>query len=285
MKKSIFRKTSLERLSSPEQLDQLVRVTNPIGWVALLAILFLLVVAIVWGFLGSLPTKVMGQGILISPGGVKEIVAGVSGQVTDVYFDVGDRVQQDQVVARILQPGQTVGTPVVSPHNGRVLEIQVDEGALANPATAILTVGIETGDGSGHEAAHHHDLQLIIYVSPTAGKQLYPGMAAQISPATVQREEYGLILGRVLSVGEFPATSAGMLRTLGNEKLVQTLASGGNSIEVRIDLFPDENTPSGFQWTSPQGPPVEIQNGTPATAWITVETQSPISLILPVLGK
>lgn len=283
MKKSIFRKASLEHLSSPEQLDQLVQVTNPLGWVALLAMLFLVGAAISWGFLGAIPTKVAGAGILISPGGVKELVAGVSGQVLDVYFEVGDHIQQDQVVARILQAGETVATPVISPYAGRVLEIQVDEGALNGASTPILTLELDATDAD--TTGHHHDLQVIIYVSPTAGKQLHPGMEAQISPDTVQREEYGLILGRVLSVGEFPATSAGMLRTLGNEKLVQTLASGGNSIEVRIDLYPDETTPSGFRWTSPQGPPLEIENGTPASAWITLKTQRPISLVLPLFGN
>ena len=31
----IFRKVALERLSSPEQLDQLMQVTSPKGWLAL----------------------------------------------------------------------------------------------------------------------------------------------------------------------------------------------------------------------------------------------------------
>ena len=31
----IFRKVALERLSSPEQLDQLLQVTDPKGWMAL----------------------------------------------------------------------------------------------------------------------------------------------------------------------------------------------------------------------------------------------------------
>jgi hypothetical protein len=38
MDKPLFRQAALERLSSPEQLDQLVRVTHPLGWLALLAL-------------------------------------------------------------------------------------------------------------------------------------------------------------------------------------------------------------------------------------------------------
>ena len=65
MDKSLFRKASLERLSSPEQLDALMHVTQPTGWVALLAAAVILGAAILWGFVGSLPVKVVGRGILI----------------------------------------------------------------------------------------------------------------------------------------------------------------------------------------------------------------------------
>ena len=47
--RSVFRKVSLDRLASPEQLDQLMQITTPKGWVALLALSVLLLTAIVWG--------------------------------------------------------------------------------------------------------------------------------------------------------------------------------------------------------------------------------------------
>ena len=61
----IFRKVALERLSSPEQLDQLMQVTSPKGWIALLSICGLLAVVVVWGFVGTIPTTASGDGILI----------------------------------------------------------------------------------------------------------------------------------------------------------------------------------------------------------------------------
>ena len=104
MAKSIFRKVSLERLSSPEQLDQLIQVTTPRGWLALSALGGLLVCAIAWGILGSIPTKVRGQGILMQTGGVFDILAETAGSIQDVYFAPGDAVQKGQIVARIAQP-------------------------------------------------------------------------------------------------------------------------------------------------------------------------------------
>jgi hypothetical protein len=64
MASRVFRKAALDRLSSPEQLDQLVQVTNPQGWGALSILVGLLLAAFFWGVLGSLPMEVAGEGTL-----------------------------------------------------------------------------------------------------------------------------------------------------------------------------------------------------------------------------
>lgn len=99
----IFRKVALERLSSPEQLDQLMQVTRPQGWLALAALLALILAALAWGVFGSIPTEALGQGILLRQGGVSELVAAGSGQVEEVLVRVGDTLEKGQAVARIRQ--------------------------------------------------------------------------------------------------------------------------------------------------------------------------------------
>ncbi|MBW3572416.1 MAG: NHLP bacteriocin system secretion protein [Gemmatimonadetes bacterium] len=103
-KKEIFRSVALERLSSPEQLDQLMQVTTPRGWLLLVGVGALLATALVWGVLGSVPERIAGQGILTRSGGVLEVEAPGDGRVTDVAVRVGDHVTQGQVVARISRP-------------------------------------------------------------------------------------------------------------------------------------------------------------------------------------
>ena len=81
----IFRKVALERLSSPEQLDQLVPLTSPIGWTAVIAIAALVAAAIGWSIFGVLPTSVNGSGILVSRGGhVFDAMAPFPGTLIDV---------------------------------------------------------------------------------------------------------------------------------------------------------------------------------------------------------
>jgi len=100
---SIFRKESLDRLSSPDQLDQLVRVTSPTGWLAISGCILLIVMAIVWSIKGELQNNVLGNCILMKSGGVKEITFSSGGRLTDLSVKEGDIIQQGQIVARVQQ--------------------------------------------------------------------------------------------------------------------------------------------------------------------------------------
>lgn len=56
MNEQIFRKKSIDRVSSPEQLNEYIRVSNPSVWIILSAIIILLIGVCVWGVLGHLDT-------------------------------------------------------------------------------------------------------------------------------------------------------------------------------------------------------------------------------------
>ena len=53
---TIFRQKSVDRVSSPEQLDSYLKVTSPSVWIALIGIIIILVGAIAWGTFGKLQT-------------------------------------------------------------------------------------------------------------------------------------------------------------------------------------------------------------------------------------
>ncbi len=101
MDTSIFRKTSLERLSSPEQLDTIMRVTGAKRWLALAGMFLILGVAVIWGYEGTIDTKVSGSGVIVRAGTVLNVVASGSGLVTSISVNLGDRVKADQVVAKV----------------------------------------------------------------------------------------------------------------------------------------------------------------------------------------
>ena len=59
----LFRKKSIERVTSPEQLNDYIRVSNPGVWMILAAVVILLAGVCVWGFFGRLDTKKQASGV------------------------------------------------------------------------------------------------------------------------------------------------------------------------------------------------------------------------------
>ncbi|HCF71134.1 MAG TPA: hypothetical protein DER33_06040 [Syntrophomonas sp.] len=74
MQNSIFRKSSLERISSPEQLNEYVKVTNPGVWAVLLGLFALLIAVAIWAFAGNIPETVQLTGVAFAQDGEEEAV-------------------------------------------------------------------------------------------------------------------------------------------------------------------------------------------------------------------
>ena len=165
-------------------------------------------------------------------------------------------------------------TRIVSPIAGHVTEVKATIGTFVAPGKPVLS--IETA-GEG--------LELVLYIPAEQGKKVSPGMAVQIAPATVKKEEFGTLVGRVLDISEFPVSPEGMLSVLQNAQLVTRFSAQGAPYAARIGLIADPAAPSGYAWSGGRGPPVALSGGTTASAEVTVRTQAPISLVLPVLRE
>ncbi len=103
-KKETFRKAALERLSSPERLDEMMRNTPPKGWLAWLTASFLAGLTALWAFFGSIPNRVTGQGLLIPGVGVHDVQAPTAGIVTRLIVKIGDNVMVGDRVAVLSDP-------------------------------------------------------------------------------------------------------------------------------------------------------------------------------------
>ena len=58
MNKGIFRQKSIDKVSSPESLNDYVKVASPSVWLILIGIIILLIGVCAWGVMGRLDTKV-----------------------------------------------------------------------------------------------------------------------------------------------------------------------------------------------------------------------------------
>lgn len=63
MSKTIFRQKSMEKISSPEQMNDYIRVSNPSVWMILSAVIVLLAGVCVWGVFGRMDTVIKTGGV------------------------------------------------------------------------------------------------------------------------------------------------------------------------------------------------------------------------------
>lgn len=88
MDQKLYREKSLERISSPEQLNDYLRVTSPSVWIILAAIVILLAGLLVWSSVATIESYVSGT-------------AEVKDGVMTIRFD-------DQKFAKNVETGMTV---------------------------------------------------------------------------------------------------------------------------------------------------------------------------------
>lgn len=409
----IFRAAALERLSSPDRLDRLVTLTSPRSWLALVALCLLIGGALAWGFLGTVPTRIAGRGILVTQGGsVFDAMAPAGGNIANIRVTPGALVNKGDLIAELTQPSakqsldharetladlkaeqarlkaqfdaeeaaqkvnlerqrvalrsiidsakqrvtyydttlsqlgdlnragfvtrqrmqdlmqqrqqadqdarraesdmakleadgaqqtdRRIGeanaaqsrvneaerrvsefevqlsttTGITAPVAGRVTEIKVAEGSVARPGMSIAS--IQSGDAG---------LELVLYVPPEHGKRVEPGMTVRIEPATVRKEEWGTLLGEIVSISEFPATADGMQAILQNAELVRDFTAGGPPYAARVRLLKADDRPGHYRWSSGDGPPLAVTAGTLARAGITIREDRPIALVMPLFKR
>ena len=100
MEKSIFRKKAMERISSPEQLSDYLRVTNPGVWIILSSIILILAGFLVWTAVGTLETTVEANAVVSD--GVAEIVL-VSTGAADLKSGMKVRIASSEYIISDVQ--------------------------------------------------------------------------------------------------------------------------------------------------------------------------------------
>ena len=123
MNDQLFRKKSVERVSSPEQLNDYIRVANPGVWMVLAAIVILLAGVIVWGVIGhldtTLSTAIVCENdvavIYVKEADAEKIAVGMTVRVGDEEYAVSEistapiRVDDTMSEYAIHASGLTVG--------------------------------------------------------------------------------------------------------------------------------------------------------------------------------
>ncbi len=104
MSSEIFRKVALERLSTPDQLDQALLLTPSAGRIALYFACAVVSAIVLASLFISVPIMASGIGIVMQEQGVTDVMANNAGRVVKIHVANGDTVRSDQLLAELAQP-------------------------------------------------------------------------------------------------------------------------------------------------------------------------------------
>ncbi|MBQ9505113.1 MAG: hypothetical protein IJU93_08895 [Lachnospiraceae bacterium] len=97
----IYRKSALEKMSSPEQLDKAIVIVSPSFWLAMLGAAVIILAALLWSIIGTLPLNVSANGIFMNRSGIHSVYSEMAGTVETIEIDTGLQVHKGEVIARL----------------------------------------------------------------------------------------------------------------------------------------------------------------------------------------
>lgn len=302
----IFSREALNKLRSPEKLDTLLPITTPINWMALIAIGILLFSVVLWSIFGAFTVKVDGMRMIMDSAGVVNVSHISDGKIKQIYVHSGSKIKKGDLIARMEQPVQDADTRmaqynialsqsdrdamsrasehdakktqelvneyIYSDYDGIVDEVMVETGSIINVGTPICSI---------RRTQNRDELSGVLYIPVEQGKRVETGMSIQLAPNGVDTSQSGWLLGVVRSVSQYPTSTTAMSKVLGNEQLVQYILNNerGAVMEVKFDLVKDENSESGYLWTSFVGQHKPITAGSFCTGSIIIDRVPPIEKV------
>ncbi|MBQ2004757.1 MAG: hypothetical protein II239_07085 [Peptococcaceae bacterium] len=99
MARQVYRKSLLERISSPDQLDKMIVITSPSFWLAILGGAIIVAVVLVWSIFGRLPMHMETTGVFLSEQATVYQTVETGGRIASIEVAAGDTVAQGDLLA------------------------------------------------------------------------------------------------------------------------------------------------------------------------------------------
>ncbi len=274
--KDIYRKSVLERLSSPEQLDKAIKITSPMSWLVLLAIALIVVATVIWAFNGTLPVTITANAIIAAPSSTNTIYTDVSGRVTDVAVKPRSAVR---VGDRLITVQSNAGNiDVLADQTGIISEVLVSVGGEITQNSEVVRISPVLPDGTKQV--------VVCYVPYASVKNIKRGMRVYINLSNADSQKYGHMEARVVNIDSKATTGTAMGKVLGNDNsLSASFSQNGAVSAVTCEIYPDKSTVSGYFWSNERGAKLNVDTGSLCVAKIITEEQPPIAKLITKINE
>ncbi|MFD7612604.1 HlyD family efflux transporter periplasmic adaptor subunit [Streptomyces sp. NPDC059828] len=290
-----FRQKALSKLQSPEEIDLPVRFARPQGWLVLSVTIVAMVASGIWTVKGSVSSTVSAPGILTHAQGSYVLQSPVGGQITEVLAQEGKRLPAGAPLLTV-RTAPSDGTSDGTSDADETPEADGEPDAerdtvirtLAAGRITALSVGIGAVVTTGADVAVMErvdkaaaPLRAMLYMPADNGSAIPVGARVDLTVQSVPAQRYGVLRGRIEAIGRTSQTRRQIAGFLGDDQLGEQFSQQGRPLAVLVRLEPSSGTPSGYRWSSQDGPPHALDSMTLVTGAVHLADQHPIDWLLP----
>ena len=269
----LYRKSALERMSNPEQLDKVLKVTSPMSWIALMGITLIIVVTVVWSIVGTIPETITAKGVVSAVVGSNSVYTEDAGKVVSLRVREGDEVH--------------LGDPEMTYRNSsnEIVEVYSDQVGIVSDLVVKKDNEFTPGKDVIRVSPIAQDSQIVVcYVPLAKAKKLERGMQVNITLDSLDSNSYGNMVARIINIDAYATPKAGMSSVIGSDNnLESTFNKDGAVVAVACELYPSSDTVSGYYWSNAKGASVDVKNGSLVTAKIITDEVAPITKLFSKL--
>lgn len=270
----LFRKSAIERLSSPEQLDKSIVVTSPMSWIVLIGIALIIVCFVAWSICGTMPTTLEAKGIVSNGIYTNSIYSDLSGTITEVLVDEGQTVEAGTVLMKIEDSNKHTNE-VVADIKCTITKTCANAGETVNSTDELF----------GISPVSNSDAFVVFYVGIEQIPSISVGMDVVVNMPAFDNQKYGHMKGDIVAVDSYMSSIESIRRILGpNEDVIEYLGMAEQPmVAVTCRLEKDSSSANGFFWSNAKGEELSVNYGNIVDVKIIMDEQAPITKLIPGL--
>lgn len=243
----LYNKEALQALDNHGETEEMAHVASPRLRIVLAAMGVMMLVVIYWCIFGTVNYKVTAQGVVFPFGEATAVSVPYDGTVSRPLVAHGAAVERGAGIVEIRNT-LSVST-VTAPREGVVIQT-LQPGSAFKAGEPVAWLLPQTRQMAGRE--------MLCYVTYGDLRKLKNGQQVQVTPANLERENWGYAYGKVVGIEQYPTTREEIVGRIKLDPLASFIPSDQPVYEVRVVLDEKDGT---LVWSREKSRGVKVTGG------------------------
>ena len=219
----------MDKLSTPDDLDELLQVNSKFSWLFLTSMLCLILGGGIWGFFGKIVNRVSMVGAIQQTNPPQSVIVAESGHVDSIFYLTGDKITKGQPIVTYYTDYSSSPKIILSACSGELIELNINKGDLLTPGKIVAKI-LENQKKSNLRPEFN------LFVAEKAVAKLSVGQNVNLLMKGRESESVKLNT-RIKYIGKIPASDELIEGLIPNKEIAGQLKTGDYYL-VRTEIVP-----------------------------------------------